>query len=627
MRLIKHMTEKKGIQRGLLVYAAIFSVILFFAIESLNPTSTAGLMAQPFANFGIIMLSALFILLASAMVFTFVGSVFWAYALVSAVLGVGYIVNSIKLIIAGQVFVPTDLMIAREAAAVAGFEVITIERVLILRILLVALLHLPLLFLKFCPDFQKRFVAFSGVLAAFLLFFATDFSANRIMPAFGIKNESSLTALYRDVGFIMGFHRAFVEHNARSVVAFGAAQTALDFFGGPLSAKFLPSNNPDLAPNVIVIMSESFMLPTDIYNLEFSVEPAANFSALAKEHISANVVVPVFGGRTANTEFEFLTGAAQFFMGSAYYIPYNNIEQYFFRDINTAMPHLFRENGYRTVALHPYQKNFYNRDRIYPRLGFDEYICSDSMPNAIQKGWYISDESFTDAIIEQIIYAQNKDTPLFLFGVSMQNHWELWGSKYQDWPLDITAQSHKLSDYELGTVNSFLQGIYDADKQLGRLIDFIEQSQTPTIVVFFGDHMPLIGPSSAILEELGYISSQHVWLWNENDKEKMFTTPYLVWSNYVNTDEDWGTLSTFLLGARVLQHSGIKLNNYWRSILYTSNYFRGLTENHYIDIYGNFLNLSGVREKEHIMALQALNDVKWFGTNGFYEFLSQIDSE
>ncbi|MCL2574128.1 MAG: LTA synthase family protein [Defluviitaleaceae bacterium] len=617
------ITHKKQIQWALRAYACIFPLLLFLTMEGLNPTSAEGLMASPHTSLDIVLFSSLFIALCVMVVFTFTGRVFWSYVIVSVVLGVGYVVNNLKLMVTGQVFVPTDIMLAEEAFAMAGGAGITIEMTLLLHIALIATLHLPLVFVSFKPDFTKRWFMFSGAIFIFVLTFGSNFYTNTIMSALEINPRGPLTALYRDTGFIMGFHAALMDHHTRNANAGTASHTAQDFFGWHEIEIADGSNN--VQPNVIIIMSEAFMDPTVIYNLDFYPDPVSNFRRLTQNHISGDLVVPVFGGGTANTEMEFLTGSPQFFMGSAYYVPFNNVGRYFFRDTQTAMPWLFRLNGYHTVAIHPFTRYFYNRNVVYDRLGFNNFIAYEDMEDPVYKGLFVSDEFFTDEIISQILLAEQANEPLFLFGISMQNHWEYWGSKYYGWMQDVFSSSPYLTQDELDRVDSFAQGIYDADKQLGRLIDFIESRDTPTIVVFFGDHLPILGyHSDRFFEGLGYISDQRPEMWNEDDRRKMFTLPYLVWNNFTTTDEDWGTISTYFLAAQTLHHSGIDLNRYWHYILYANSYFSALTENHYVDMHGDFHTIWDIWNRNYVIAMEALIQAMWFGTDDFHYSLSEV---
>ena len=64
----------------------------------------------------------------------------------------------------------------------------------------------------------------------------------------------------------------------------------------------------EVSPDIVVIMSESFADVTKIEGLEFSSDPMPRFREIGAKGITGEVYVPVLGGKTANTEFEFLTG-------------------------------------------------------------------------------------------------------------------------------------------------------------------------------------------------------------------------------------------------------------------------------------------------------------------------------
>jgi len=417
--------------------------------------------------------------------------------------------------------------------------------------------------------------------------------------------------MYRDTGLVLGFHTAMMQDAAhRRLMA-----EMVEFSESFLQYAPVMESRDDVRPNVIVIMSESFADPTTFGDINFSTNPVSNFHRLAQTSISGNVIVPVFGGGTSNTELEFLSGTPMFMMGGGYYIPYASPWRYFSENLYTAMPWLFRDNGYRTVTIHPNYVGFYNRDRVLPRLGFETLIFREDMPNAPIKGRYISDEYFTDRIIEQIIYAEELGEPLFLFGISMQNHWEFFEDKYDDFPTDITATS-SLGAAETGIFNTYLQGIFDADRELGRLIEFIDSRDTPTIVVFFGDHLPILGGhDDVIYYDLGFVSTPHSWDWSLQDRANKFSTPYLVWDNMGLAGDDWGDLSVYFLAANVLRHSGIAINRYWQEVLYLSTYFRALTDNHFLDIYGQFHNLGYVWYRPYVRAYAGLTYSNWFIRN------------
>ncbi|MDR2167141.1 MAG: LTA synthase family protein [Clostridiales bacterium] len=640
------MIDQKRIRPVLWGYAAIFPFLLFMALEMLNPASSAGLFVNAWESVGSLLLSVLVIMLMALVAYCFVGSILIAYGIVSFVLLLGYIVNYFKLMIAGGVFVPSDIFLAGAAFQVMEAGAVVISPLLIFGVLLVISLHLPLYFAKLSINFLRR-LAILPVAVVFLLVFSTsNFITNHIHNALGLQ-YGTVTDRYRNHGMLLGFFSELSGQNGRSDADISEIVDGLlvipenpgvynasgilyyigyapDYYKNEY-IEYAEEEAEPIIPNVIVIMSEAFIDPTILYNVTFSQYPIPNFRRLSYGNLSGNVLVPVFGGGTASTEFEFLSGMPHVFFGSRFYVPHENPNRYFSRKIPTTMPHLFRENGYRTVGVHPFDGGFFNRNIIYPLIGFDEFIAREQMPNAIYRGQFISDEYFTDRIIEQIVLAEQDDIPLFLFGVSMQNHWGFEPMKYGRLNLDIMSESAYLDDNETARLNSFLQGIFDADKQLGRLADFVESRDTPTIIVFFGDHMPILGRhADRIFERIGFISQQEDFNWTLEDRIKMFQTQYLVWANYEIGLDDWGTVSSFMLGALTAEASGITLNRHFYNVLQGLEYFRGITNELYIDIDGTFHPGWQHRNDPHIQTLEAIWNISMFGEDELLQTFAEL---
>ena len=609
----------------LLVYTGVFPLLLFLALETLNPASSAGLMRSPFANLLPFVASTLLLTLLGVFLFGIFGSVFAAYAVVTVLWLVIYTVNHFKLAITGGVFVPTDILVAGAAMAVMEDGSINITFAFVARVLIVLALLVPLFFVKLKLETVRRLILAGVVALVVVVFLNGSFAVNRVFPALGLY-RGTVSDRYRDSGLILGFYSAFVEHIAPAQVDFTHLHLLTDERWSPRAEyQHIP---PVVNPNVIVIMSEAFMDPTVMYNLTFSQYPIPNFRRLAEEHISGNMLVPVYGGGTANTELEFIAGTPHAFFGSRFYIPFENPSAYFSRRIYTALPWMFRAHGYRAVAVHPFYGDFFNRNAIYPFLGFELFIASEDMPDAVYKGPFISDEYFTDRIIEQILIAEEAGQPLFLYGISMQNHWGFEPMKYGTLDLDVMAGSPYLSETELQQVNSFLQGVFDADRELGRLVEFVESRDTPTIIVFFGDHLPILGlHEDRIFERLGWLTSQDDHLWELEDRVKIFSTPYLVWANYDLIAGGWGDVSTFMLSALVADASGVGMNRYFTYLLNSRRYFRGITNELYLDYYGEFHPAWYNRSTPHVLALEALWHSKIFGNDSFHHSLRDIMHE
>ena len=609
-----YIFENKYFLLVMRVYALIFPFLMFFALESLNPASSS-------LGIGSLLFSVFLLYLMSVAVFALVGKVILAYGIVSAVWLTVYIVNHFRFMITGGVFVPTDVLLAGAAFRVMEPGSIIIERMFLLRVFIVLIIHAPLIFVKL--KIADRLLAFPVVAVIFVVFFTGNFAASHILPAFGLA-DGTISERYRRHGLLLGFYSAWIDHTV-TVRVRDADELIYQFFTSAQRESAAPPEA--ITPNVIVIMSEAFFDPNTLPNIQFSRNPVPNFHRLAAQNntISGNVVVPVYGGGTSNTEFEFIGGSPHLFFGHRFYVHFENMERYFRRELRTTLPWLFRENGYRAIAVHPYYRNFFNRHIIYPFIGFEEFIAVEDMPDAPIRGSFVSDEYFTDRIIEQIILAEEDDVPLFLFGISMQNHWGFDPMKYGTLDLDVMAESPYLNQHETGSVNSFLQGVFDADKQLGRLVEFVESRETPTMIVFFGDHLPILGlHADRIFEKLGFISHQEDFYWTLEDKMQIFQTPYLVWANYDMGQDCWGTLSTFALSARVAEASGVRLNRYYTYLLRGMEHFHAISNELYLGLDGVFHHGWEFRDERHIQALRALWVAKIHGHDDFHRSLAEL---
>jgi hypothetical protein len=497
-----------------------------------------------------------------------------------------------------------------------------VDLTFILNVAGVILIHVPLYFVDFKVSFLKRLPILPAVVIVAAIFLTGNFAVNKTLPLFGLHNDNyRVSSRYKDHGLAAGFYSELIGFDSRS----GSQRIAREINHFPIGINTQRTVNTGINPNVIVIMSESFFDPTILPNITYSQNPAANFHRLSQDNLSGYVVVPTYGGSTANTEFEFLSGNPHVFFGHRFYMPFENPKRYFSREIPTALPFLFQKNGYKTVAVHPFNGGFYNRREIYPLIGFDERLFLEDMPGVRYKGKFVSDEYFTDKIIEQILIAEDGGEPLFLFGISMQNHWGYEPGKYGRMKLDILAESPNLNDGELSRVNVFLQGIYDADKELGRLADFIAGKNTPTMLVFFGDHMPILGRhADRVFEKLGFIKHQEDTQWDLEDRINLFRNPYLVWANYDLGYDDWQDMSVYMLSALAAEASGISLNRYYAYLLSEFENFRALTNELYMDKDGNYHHGWQYRNRPAIHAFEAVFQANMFGEDEFSRSLAEL---
>jgi phosphoglycerol transferase MdoB-like AlkP superfamily enzyme len=133
-----------------------------------------------------------------------------------------------------------------------------------------------------------------------------------------------------------------------------------------------PDRNPALLinslsnpRNIHILVLESFLDPQRFSALKFRTPPApSRFDALrADMHITTS---PVFGGGTAQVEFEILCGVPAFEL-------YSPAEFSMFTGASTAcLPNLLAAAGYRTIATQSYEPDFFNSEKAYQSMGFEE---------------------------------------------------------------------------------------------------------------------------------------------------------------------------------------------------------------------------------------------------------------
>lgn len=308
-----------------------------------------------------------------------------------------------------------------------------------------------------------------------------------------------------------------------------------------------PSSEPDEAlpqPNIILILSESFSDPTRLNNVAWAEDPAADYHALQAEGVSGTFYTRSVGGGTCNVELEVLTGLNTGLLAG--------------EDLYSWAPEVFsrlpsvvsvlRDEGYRTAMVHTYNDTIYNRTESFAHLGFDQLYFSADLaafyPPAAQaedywaymdtriKGRYYSDELLSDALIA--LYekqSEQTDQPLFLYGISMENHTPYAGEKFLPEQITVSPQS-ELEGEAAEILLSLSQGLSDASAALGQLADYFRNCDEPTIIVFFGDHRAGLGLTEGghVYAELGMAPADRDD-WTLDHAALLYSTDYLIWSN------------------------------------------------------------------------------------------------
>ena len=334
-------------------------------------------------------------------------------------------------------------------------------------------------------------------------------------------------------------------------------------------------------PNIIIVFSESFWDIGQLEEVKFNKEVAPNLNKYKDEGLFFNMISPSYGGNSANVEFEFLTGANTMYFTRGY-IPYMQLYR---NDKYYDKPSIITElknNGYRTKIVACSSKRLFNCGRFYNYLKVDETEFLTDITEGEKKGLYISDETVTNKIINEFENKQANEK-LFYMTLTMQAHYPYTITKYENYDIEIIESD--LSDNLNDTLKSYAQGIYDADKELGRLYKYIKQYEEPTIIIFYGDHLPYLNKGKEdATKVLKYFNTEDSTL-NEYRK---YNTQALILANFeLEKEENTKYLGADLLSAYVLNNMNIDISDYYKWLYDTKDVIGAANYRVLVDQEGN----------------------------------------
>lgn len=313
----------------------------------------------------------------------------------------------------------------------------------------------------------------------------------------------------------------------------------------------------EIKPTVIAVMNESF---TDLSCFE-QLKAAGYFgpnyyNSLPDTLVRGTMLASVTGGGTANSEFEFLTGATTAFVGVGK-IPY---QLYQMSDVDSLAKDL-KELGYVATAMHPQNPVNYHRDKIYQQLGFGEFLSIDDFGDAPFYHNGVCDYVTYDKILELL---RTDERPQFIFDVTMQNH---GGYEIGSVPAEELTNYwvEGASENTNAMLNTYLTCISASDRDLEYFINELRNIGRPVVLVFFGDHQPSIATS--LNDELypQEDTASHAF--------RVHQSTYFVWANYEiagnNELNVYDTVGANEIAAIALNMIGAPLTDYQKALLAT----------------------------------------------------------
>ena len=498
------------------------------------------------------------------------------------------LVNHYVLRFRGRILFPADLTAWRTAANVAdAFDFSMDLEMQEALILLVA--YLFLVFACVPQRRRDRMPRPLGIgLIVFILGYNFAFFGTGALPALGIYTQQWVTQAN---GFLLNFTVA-LRYSSVDKPEDYSHEKVLELMEEYPGVEGDSSVSQPV--NIIAIMNESFADLTIFEQLEVSQDPTPFLHSLEENTVKGWMYSPVTGGGTASVEFEYLTGFATIFQP-----PHTVAYQLYTEEGMPSLAALAGSQGYESTAFHPYQSSGWNRPIVYSNMRFDHQMYQEDVENPYLIRRYISDQSDYEELYR--ITDEELGDRTFIFNVTMQNH-SSYAQGWNNLSKTITLpEEQRAADT---TAEQYLSLIKASDDALRELIEHYQQSEEPTMIVFFGDHQPPL--KNAFYEQLyGKPLSQRT----TQEVMKQYITPFFVWTNYDIEEREDVILSPNFLGVLTAQMAGLPLTGYMNFLSQLYEVLPVITPVGLVTAEGEYLTEEELNEdqKAWLMTYETLN--------------------
>ncbi len=253
------------------------------------------------------------------------------------------------------------------------------------------------------------------------------------------------------------------------------------------ASKPLATDTPFTPRNIHIVLLESFWDANGLKKAHYNQNPLSpEFRKLWKSAGYSHALSPVFGGYTANAEFEVLCG---------FPVTKDNVkfERQLINEV-PCLPHILADKGYRTVVSHPNVPVFWNRVNSYRNIGFQSYFAKDDFILDDMNREFLADSSLYRQVLEKLSDSLDKKQPVLDYIVTYFGHW--------NYPLSDSRPNKVTSTSTVEEVTSYANTIYYKSRELVTFIEQLRKRDPDSIIVVFGDHLPFLGENFA-----GYVDS------------------------------------------------------------------------------------------------------------------------
>lgn len=540
-------SDRSGLA-GMCFLVSLSPIVGFLLLESM----TGNLTVLPFAAIWINILLLYLILLLFLLFFQNIRTALTCFTLWIPLLGlVQYYIQKFR----GRSFMLTDISSVWTAAQVAGGYSYAMD----LCVGIAALASLGWLYLiSVTPDKRiKRFSAGRKVAVILLCVLSLHLLGDRSFAAKHTVLQMDMWNTekdYRVKGYLLNLlaQIQYLKVEEPENYTEEQVQDIAEKYRTDFDAQKVDDETEERPTNLIVIMNESwadFRIMDNGRDLE-SVTP---YIDQMEENVTKGWLrVPAFGGGTAYTEYEMLTGNSEELLEKNPPVAYQVHSQ---KDEYGLASTLAAQN-FETIAMHPHSALNYNRKQVYPRMGFDKFISKEMWPKEYKKRTrkFINDQACYD-YLEEIYQEKETGEKLFTFLVTMQNH-----AGYSMEGYDSTVKLDYEQEYP--EAEQYFSLIKESDAAFESLIRHFEKVEEPTMIVMFGDHWPNI--QDGFYDMLMQTGTEGTTA--EENRKRSFT-PFVIWTNYERESEQNVVMSVNYFSSYILEQMGAELTDYNKFLL------------------------------------------------------------
>jgi len=260
--------------------------------------------------------------------------------------------------------------------------------------------------------------------------------------------------------------------------------------------------------NVHLIVLESFLDPRLFQGLAFDRSPVhPDFEKLFGKQLGLSRS-PVFGGATAQAEFEVLCGVPAF----------EKVSSVEFNAFNGAaahcLPDWLQQMGYRSVASNAYKPNFFNAQPGYQGSGFGEVYFPREYSGSQTTYLSVAAAGSEDYLFDGDLFLQNlgmvrehlqkkQDTPLFNYMMTIYGHTPHLLDPSQR-PERIHIRARHGDDHLQRAANQF----YYRSEAIARYINELLALDKNSLIILLSDHVPPLRYGPDTYRALAYLDNR-----------------------------------------------------------------------------------------------------------------------